>query len=68
MATRGYRPTSQSWASGSYSGGAALIAVLLLLIGIGIFVVAYMLIVRPPGTLTVVYELDASLARPESES
>jgi hypothetical protein len=57
LAEEGYRPTSQSWADGSYTGGAVITALLLCLIGIGVFVLVYMLLVKPAGTLTVTYEL-----------
>jgi hypothetical protein len=57
MAAQGYYPTSQTWAPGSYSCGAFLLALLLCFILIGIVVFIYMLIVKPDGTLTVTYEL-----------
>lgn len=57
MAAKGYYPTSQTWAPGSYSCGAFLLALLLCFVLIGIVVFIYMLIVKPDGTLTVTYEL-----------
>ncbi len=58
MAADGYFPTSQSWAPGQWSGGAFAVAILLIFFfGLGILILAYMLIVKPDGTLTVTYEL-----------
>jgi hypothetical protein len=52
-----YYPTTQSWAQGQWGCGAWLIAVAcILLVGFGLLVIAYMLIVKPSGTLTVTYE------------
>jgi hypothetical protein len=51
----GYEPVSQSWAEGQWGGGAWLVALALCLIVIGLLVFAYMLIVKPDGTLTVTY-------------
>ncbi len=57
MAARGYFPTGQSWGAGQWGGGAFVVAILLIfLFGLGILILAYLLIVRPPGTLTVTYE------------
>jgi hypothetical protein len=57
MAAQGYFPVSQSWVPGAYSGGDFLGALLLCLLLIGILVFIYMLVVKPPGTLSVTYEL-----------
>lgn len=57
MAAKGYFPTAQSWAPGTYGGGAFLLALLLCLILVGILVFIYMLIVKPGGILSVTYEL-----------
>jgi hypothetical protein len=57
MAAEGYSPVSQTWAQGSYGCGAFLLALLLCIIVIGILIFVYMLIVKPPGVLTVTYEL-----------
>lgn len=57
MAEKGYFPTSQTWAPGSYGCGAFLIALILCLVLIGILIFIYMLIVKPDGTLSVTYEL-----------
>ena len=57
MAARGYFPTGQSWGAGQWGGGAFVVAILLIfLFGLGILILAYLLIVRPPGTLTITYE------------
>ena len=56
MAAHGYVPTSQTWTPGEYGCGSFLVALLLCLLVIGILVFIYMLIVKPPGTLTVTYE------------
>lgn len=57
MAGESYFPTSQSWAPGQWSGRAFAVAILLIILfGLGIFILAYMLIVKPDGTLTVTYE------------
>ena len=58
LAEEGYRPTSQSWAAGSYGSEWVLFALLLCLIGVGLFVLAYMALVKPPGILTVTYTRD----------
>lgn len=57
MAARGYYPTSQSWAPGSWGAGAFIIALLLAIFIIGILIFIYLLIVKPDGTLTVTYQL-----------
>jgi hypothetical protein len=52
-----YFPTTQSWAQGQWGCGAWLVAVAcILLIGFGLLIIGYMLIVKPAGTLTVTYE------------
>lgn len=61
MAAAGYVPVNQVWAPGQWSTGAFVIAVLLLFVfGLGILILAYMLIVKPAGTLTVTYEYRAA--------
>jgi hypothetical protein len=57
LAARGYHPTAQTWAEGSWGCGAFLFAALLCFVLIGFFVFIYMLLVKPDGTLTVTYEL-----------
>jgi len=63
MAEHGLFPTSQSWAPGQWGGGQFVIALLLCLIGIGIFVLIYMLVVKPDDILTVTYEQRAAAAQ-----
>ena len=63
MAAQGYYPTSQAWAAGSYGCGAFLIAFLLCFVfGIGVLIFIYMAIVKPPGVLSVTYELGTTPA------
>jgi hypothetical protein len=57
MAKQGYFPVSQSYTPGAYTCGEFLVALLLVIVLIGILVFIYMLIVKPPGTLQVTYEL-----------
>jgi hypothetical protein len=57
LAAQGYYPISQSWAPGSWSCGAFIVALLLAIVVIGILIFIYMLLVKPAGTLTVTYEL-----------
>ena len=57
LASVGYRPTSQSWAQGSYGCGSFLVALLLAVVLVGILIFIYMLFVKPEGTLTVTYQL-----------
>jgi hypothetical protein len=59
MAAHGYFPKSETWAPGEWGCGAFIVALLLCFILIGILVFIYMMIVKPAGTLTVVYELQA---------
>ena len=54
----GYTVMSQSWAQGQWGCGAWLVALFcILLVGLGLLILAYMLIVKPAGTLTVTYTL-----------
>lgn len=57
MAEQGYFPITQSWAEGSHGCGSFLFALVLCVVLVGILIFFYMLIVKPPGTLTVTYEL-----------
>lgn len=68
LAVQGYSPTSQSWAPGQWGCGAFIVALLLFLILIGIFVIFYMLVVKPAGTLTVTYTRQAPSASPQQPS
>lgn len=60
MAKQGYFPISQTWAPGAYGCGSFLLALLLCIVLIGIIVFIYMIIVKPPGSLSVTYELRQS--------
>jgi hypothetical protein len=53
----GYRPTSQVWIPGSRGCGSFLLAAFLVVLVIGLIVLVYYLMVKPPGRLTVTYEL-----------
>lgn len=56
LVDHGYLPATQTWQSGEWGFGAFLVAlVLLLLFGIGVLLFAYLLVVRPPGTMIVTY-------------
>lgn len=54
---QGYMPVSQIYTPGTYGCAAFLLALILFLVLIGILIFIYMLIVKPPGTLLVTYEL-----------
>lgn len=62
MAAKGYFPTSQSYAPGSYGCGAFIIALILCFLIIGILILVYMLIVKPDGVLSVTYEFRGTAA------
>jgi hypothetical protein len=57
LAASGYFPVAQSYASGRWSNRWVLLALVLCLIAIGIPLLLYMLLVSPPGSLAVTYEL-----------
>lgn len=59
LARRGYHAVSRSYSTGSWGGGAFWVAFLFSLVGIGLPFLIYMLIVKPPGSLTVTYEYQA---------
>ncbi|PTU30962.1 zinc ribbon domain-containing protein [Stenotrophobium rhamnosiphilum] len=56
MGLKGYVPTSQSYAPGSYGCGSFILALILCFAIIGILILIYMLIVKPDGVLSVTYE------------
>ena len=57
MAAKGYFPKWQTWAPGEWPRKAYVVAgSLILFFGVGILVLAYLLIVEPDGTFTVTYE------------
>lgn len=65
MAGAGYAPVSQQYVPGSWGAGPFIFGVLaLLFFGLGLLVLAYLVIVKPDGTLTVTY----SRAAPAHES
>lgn len=69
LAQQGYEPSSQSWAPGTWGCGAFLVALLLCFLLVGILVFIYMLVVKPAGTLTVTYTLQApAVAAPSPAS
>lgn len=56
LVDHGYLPATQTWQPGEWGFGAFVVALfLLLLFGIGVIVFAYLLVVRPPGTMLVTY-------------
>jgi len=59
MAAQGYFPASQSWAPGTWGCGAFLGALLLCVLLVGIVIFIFLLIVKPDGTLSVIYEFRA---------
>jgi hypothetical protein len=61
LAGHGYFPIGQSYADGRYSSASVLVAALLVIVGIGLFVLVYMAAVRPRGSLAVTYELRATV-------
>lgn len=68
LGSKGYVAISQNWTPGTYSGGAFFVAFLLCFVGIGVLVFIYMLIVKPPGALSVTYELRrTNVNEPHSE-
>ena len=52
----GYALVAQTWAPGQWGAGAFLLALLLIFaMGLGLLVLAYLVIVKPDGTLTVTF-------------
>ena len=65
LAEAGYRLVGQSYADGRYSVALVVLATVLVLVGIGLVMLAWMAAVRPAGTLAATYELrDATPALP----
>jgi hypothetical protein len=56
MAARGYYPTAQNFCPGTYGVGAFLLATILCFFCVGIIIFLFLLLVKPPGVLTVTYE------------
>lgn len=57
LAKKGYQPTSEDWQDGTWGAGNFILALLLCFILVGFLIFVYMLIVKPPGELTVTYAL-----------
>ena len=57
LASLGYQPTTQSWAAGRWGRGAFFTALLLTVVLVGLLMLAYLLVAKPDGTLTVTYAL-----------
>jgi hypothetical protein len=57
LTAQGYYPVAQSYATGRWSGRWVAGSMLLSLVVIGIPLLVYMLLVDPPGSLAVTYEL-----------
>lgn len=57
LSEHGYRPISQTWIPGERDFGSVVIAILLCFVVIGFAVLIYYWLVKPFGSLTVVYEL-----------
>ena len=55
-ARKGYCPVSENYTPGKYGVLAFLFALILCFVFIGILVFIYMIVVKPPGVLTVTYE------------
>jgi hypothetical protein len=64
MAAQGYVPTAQTWVPGSYGAGSFILALLLCFVLIGFLVFLAMLIVKPPGSLSVTYSLTETRGEP----
>ena len=60
MSKDNYFPVSANYYEGAWGCGSFLFATILCFILVGILVFIYMLIVKPDGTLTVVYEYNAA--------
>lgn len=61
MAAQGYRPISQNYVPGSYGCMSFILALALCFILIRVLVFVYMIIVKPAGSLTVIYGKTESL-------
>ena len=57
LAIHGYVPVTQSYAEGRYAGWYVMLAAILVIFLIGIIVLVYMAVTRPPGNLVVTYML-----------
>lgn len=67
LAASGYVEVSRIYAPGSWGCGAFLIAIaLILVVGLGLLILAYLVIVKPDGTLTVTYARQVQFVAPPS--
>ena len=57
LSENGYRVISQNWIPGERDFGSVVIAILLCFVVIGFAVLIYYWLVKPNGSLTVIYEL-----------
>jgi hypothetical protein len=57
LSTQGYSVTSQNWIAGSRGCGSFVLAAFLVVVAIGVIMLLYYWMVKPPGSLTVTYEL-----------
>ena len=57
LSEHGYRPISQNWIPGERDFASVVIAILLCFVVIGFAVLIYYWLVKPSGSLTVIYEL-----------
>lgn len=55
LAGQGYVQSSQSYLEGKWGFGSYLAALLLCFVVVGFLILVYMLVMKPPGTLTVTY-------------
>jgi hypothetical protein len=69
LALQGYYPKAQALVPGSWDVGLWVVAVLLLAVfGLGLFVLIYLIAVKPAGTLSVIYEQVARVERDSGEA
>jgi hypothetical protein len=57
LAEHGYFPVAQSYAEGRWRTGFVILVIIASVFAIGLPFLAYMVAVRPPGSLAVTYEL-----------
>ncbi len=57
LADQGYLPVGQSYAEGRWRTSVVILVILASAVVIGLPFLAYMIVVRPPGSLAVTYEL-----------
>jgi hypothetical protein len=64
----GYYPDAVTWTSGEWDSSYAGLAAVLCIVGIGILIIAYMLVTKPAGTLVVIYRRREVPARSPEEA